>query len=142
MNKKNTFGCEKTCKNILLFDNELKKAYYFCTNINWCLIKENKKFTALKRYIKKKMDYSFTVVKFKIRQDPSIKKLNQKQVKAEIKLLLWTFLFIELKINNKESSKFDNDTVFEYFLINLKKRNLTNILVNFYKKITLFPKLS
>lgn len=120
--------------NLILADNKKKEISYFCTrNIKWCHIKDTKNF---EKFVKKNFGADWTVSYVTPFFNASASASNNKEkdiLKLEFKNLLWTFFWLSLKLKN---SKFSNDILLEYFLLNvIKRKDVKILLIDFYEKI-------
>jgi hypothetical protein len=118
--------------NLILIDNLTKTVTYFCMNdVKWCSVDVYDMTLFIKKNIGINWKFSYTKPYFKnnfraVKDEPDIFKL-------EFKNLIWSLLWMSLKLKNPE---FTDDILEEYYLMNIKKRqNIKFVLIDFFAKI-------
>lgn len=116
---------------LLLADTKTFTVELFCVNkLKFCQTGKN-----LQKFIKRKFGnaWKLSIVKPIIRQKKINEPLIKQKLKPTVKNLLWTFLYIDLKLFNPE---FKTSVLLEYLDNNIEKRDLESILKKYYEKIT------
>jgi hypothetical protein len=119
---------------LLLADTKTFNIEIFCVNnLKFCQTGKN-----LQKFIKRKFgnNWKLNYISPTIRQKQIEEPLIKRQLKPQIKNLLWTFFYIDLKLFNPE---FTNHILLEYLENNIEKRDIESILKKYYEKIIVLP---